>query len=356
MPLVRTAEPDPLSPLIRFRTSLVFEMLLSLQSAAHEWRKREWAIEVRTALGDDFLEDLQSLYREFHLGCDFTEIAIDYSEYHDVPGFVNHVGGLSDRAFVFYILGRLYRLEEIPEKITQASLSEMINARTIEDEEREVGISVGWADDVGGLKTRLTRLWQRYWDGFFKNKSDSFEEKWIAGIKVKENVLFSQGGANLISSLTNGKYNSLPDPLPPEMPVTVVECIPSLTIYRPHLMFYGYGNVTILFDCGRIREGGVNPDAQVQDLIKTARALSDENRLKIIKFLADDRLSCNGKQIAAKLGISPSVVSRHLGQLRDAGIIEEVSGNNRTLSYSVKREKLARISEDFLDYVENWYE
>ncbi|TFG58887.1 MAG: ArsR family transcriptional regulator [Spirochaetales bacterium] len=354
MPLLRSAERDSLTSLVQFKTSLVFEMLLSLQAAVHEWQRRDWTEEVRSVLGEGMLKELKSIYDSFNDGCGFTEIAIDYPDYHDVTGFIRYVRGLDERTFVFYVLGRVHRLEELPEKPSKKALEELTAADDFTDGCRQTKGSFDWADDIGGLKTRLTALWQRYWDGFFRERSGAFEPGWLKSISEKEDVLFNQGGTRLLSQLSSKKHETLPDPLPPEIPYTLVQCIPVCTIYRPFLMFYGYGNVTLLYDCSIGAPEGVQAEKRLQDILKTARALSDENRLKIIRFLSEEDRCCNGKQLAERLGISPSVVSRHLGQLKEAGLIEEVSQDNRNLSYSVKREKIGRLSDEFLDYIRNY--
>lgn len=353
MPLLRSAERDPLTTLVQFKTSLVFEMVLSIQAAVHEWQRREWTEEVRSALGDGILEELKALYKNFNSGCDFTELAIDYPDYHDVPGFIRYVRDLDDKTFLFYILGRVYRLQELPDVISKDSVGKMIAESDMEISCHPNDNSFDWADDVPGLKAALTDLWLRYWEGFFKARSGFYEPHWLKNIREKEDILYNQGGARLLALLTGNKHEALPEPLPPEIPYTRVQCIPIYTIYRPFLVFYGYGNVTVLYDCGPGGAEGADPEKKLQDLLKAARALSDENRLKIIRLLSVEEHCCNGKGLAQKLGISPSVVSRHIGQLKDAGFIEEYSQDNRNLSYSVKRENIGRFSDDVLDYLKS---
>src|SRR3954468_1722979 len=51
------------------------------------------------------------------------------------------------------------------------------------------------------------------------------------------------------------------------------------------------------------------------------RLLGDEVRLRILRLLAAERL--NVSELTAILGIAQSGVSRHLGLLKDAGLVEE---------------------------------
>jgi biotin operon repressor len=55
------------------------------------------------------------------------------------------------------------------------------------------------------------------------------------------------------------------------------------------------------------------------DLVQFFKALSDENRLKIVGLLARD--SYSGEALAALLEISPATVSHHLSRLAEAGLV-----------------------------------
>ena len=51
------------------------------------------------------------------------------------------------------------------------------------------------------------------------------------------------------------------------------------------------------------------------------RLLGDETRLRLLRLLAREAL--NVSELTAVLGVAQSGVSRHLGLLRDAGLVEE---------------------------------
>src|ERR1700746_242616 len=53
----------------------------------------------------------------------------------------------------------------------------------------------------------------------------------------------------------------------------------------------------------------------------TFRLLGDEARLRLLRLLAAERL--NVAELTSILGIAQSGVSRHLGLLKDAGLVEE---------------------------------
>jgi ArsR family transcriptional regulator len=55
---------------------------------------------------------------------------------------------------------------------------------------------------------------------------------------------------------------------------------------------------------------------------KLFKALSDSKRLSLLVRLAEQREACTVGAIAEGSGVDMSVVSRHLGILRDAGVID----------------------------------
>ncbi len=58
---------------------------------------------------------------------------------------------------------------------------------------------------------------------------------------------------------------------------------------------------------------------EFEALVKTARALSDSGRMRIVLVLRHGELSpC---QLVRLLGLAPSTVSRHLSLLKDAGLV-----------------------------------
>ena len=59
----------------------------------------------------------------------------------------------------------------------------------------------------------------------------------------------------------------------------------------------------------------------MKDLGALCRLLGDEARLRLLRVLAAERL--NVTELTAVLGLAQSGVSRHLGLLKEAGLVEE---------------------------------
>jgi ArsR family transcriptional regulator len=84
----------------------------------------------------------------------------------------------------------------------------------------------------------------------------------------------------------------------------------------------------------------------VMPIIKTLKALADDNRLKILHMLLDNDL-CVGA-LAMQLGISKPAVSQHLQILRRAGLVKGEKRGYWT-HYIVEREALSQAASEISD-------
>ena len=78
------------------------------------------------------------------------------------------------------------------------------------------------------------------------------------------------------------------------------------------------------------------------------KAMSDETRLKILSILITTDV-CVGK-IAEMVGVSPSVASRHLRTLENAGLVTRTKLGNR-VRYRANREKIERLLGEMIEYL-----
>ena len=85
----------------------------------------------------------------------------------------------------------------------------------------------------------------------------------------------------------------------------------------------------------------------MENIVQAFKALSDENRLKILIILSRRRIC--GKGIARHLGLSEAAVSQHLKILREADLIYgEKQGYY--VHYKLKEDKIKEL-EQFIKYI-----
>ena len=89
----------------------------------------------------------------------------------------------------------------------------------------------------------------------------------------------------------------------------------------------------------------------MREFVKIFKALSDSNRLRIMKML-EVRPLCVC-EIQAVLKLAPSTVSKHLSLLRDAGFIYDVK-ENKWVNYYINIDTTNQVIKDLLPLLNEW--
>lgn len=359
MPVQVIEAVDPLTNLVRLKMSPIYEMVIGLRALLHPSRRdSDWANRARAALGPEFWRELTAVYEPYAKGGLFFELAIDYPDDEDVEGFLDYVLEMEPVRFVFYLIGRVLPVERLAET--------RLEPRALDAALQDVQDLCHWLcqgditldpilEDIPAFQARLVALWRRYWDGFFRDELDALRPQWQSGLRDKASILSRAGGQGLLEYVT-GK-DELPPLLPPDHPIREVAFVPIYRMPVPVYMFYGYGNVTVLFDCQRTEARRAEIERSKEQTLAIFKALADGTRLEVLRLIARHEGEMHGKQIADKLDLAASSVSRHLAQLRDAGLIEEQGHDDRTLArtitYRLREDAIERLPEMLLDYLWN---
>lgn len=89
----------------------------------------------------------------------------------------------------------------------------------------------------------------------------------------------------------------------------------------------------------------------MQELVKVFKALSDKNRLRILKMLQKkDMCVC---ELAAALGISQPSVSKHLSILKHAGFVHDTR-NGPWIDYTLRTDFDNRYVQTILRHLREW--
>jgi len=351
-PLVAT-DTDEFRSMITFRTSTMYEMLLSLGALQHPSRRHDsWAEQTNAGLPQDVLDDLDFLYSRFENGILLMELAIDYPDHHDVDGFLNWVEQLSVPQFLFYVLGRLATPEEMarlePNEESLLSLTTRAFQEVSPHTKRRYR-TAGYLEllaEPETFKARILRLWRRYWTVYFKEKSKAYHETWEESIAEKSMALSRQDAQEFARKLS-GK-SELPEQIPRGYSTREIVLVPS-HFGPPHLMFYGYGSVTVIYDCHFTEQRREELEELEEDIIAIGKALGDKTRLQLLKWIVREP-ELYGRKLAKICHISQPSVSRHLRILKEAGLIEERPMDNH-IAYEARRDKIKNLSAQLMAYL-----
>ena len=89
----------------------------------------------------------------------------------------------------------------------------------------------------------------------------------------------------------------------------------------------------------------------MRELIKTFKALSDSNRIRILKMLQIRPLCVC--EITAVLNLAPSTVSKHLSILREADLIYDVK-EGKWVNYYLNKKSNDLYIKDILPLLKDW--
>ncbi len=87
----------------------------------------------------------------------------------------------------------------------------------------------------------------------------------------------------------------------------------------------------------------------MKELIKIFKALSDPNRLRVVKML--ERRSLCLCEIAVVLNLAASTVSKHLSILREADLIRDHK-DGKWVNFHLNKETSARYARELLGFLE----
>lgn len=165
----------------------------------------------------------------------------------------------------------------------------------------------------------------------------------------QEQALVALGGTELYRRASG--CEELPEEVPQGHPYGQIVYAPVSFGRGLSGTFFGYGMILLPFDPRKDDEALERNKRILWELSKTLKVLADPRRLRILQIIAANDDKFNGQRVADYMHLSTSVVSQHLSQLRDAGLIEEHSPDNRNILYRVRRDALEQIGPRLLDYV-----
>ena len=89
----------------------------------------------------------------------------------------------------------------------------------------------------------------------------------------------------------------------------------------------------------------------MRELLKVFKALADKNRLRILKMLQYKKMCVC--ELSAALGITRPSVSKHLGLMKDAGLVQD-ERNGQWIDYCLCEEKINDFASVIQSHLNKW--
>lgn len=351
MPLLVASDAPASAPMVNFLVSPLYDMFISLSTMVHPGERHDvWASEIKRDISPQMREEADYFYNLFENR--LVELCVDYPDHADVEGFFRYLEGMSSEDFVFYATGRVISPSEItamsshPLRLLAALLKQYGGEHRIHDQGWRQALQL-LATEADTLRTRLLRLLRTYWQQSYRHQIVRLRPSWEESVRERTQSL----GPDRLTAVQERflANRSLPGEFPEGYPLEKVLLVPSLFLSMSSMIMYGYGQLIIIYDALTSDEHR-NAMAHVQRrIVAVARALEDPTRMTILRAIAKDK-EYYGSRLAAKCGITPSSISRHMRVLRDAGLINEVNQDNRVM-YELKQDALDKFCEDLHEYL-----
>ena len=331
----------------RFVDSPIYETLLSMQSLLVDWYDDPWAEEAREAMGVAFLRDLRDTFEPFRLGVDLFELAVPEVSDQDVPAFINRLRSMPFAEFSYFVFGRLIPLKggELsfdPEHVRNLLENYGDYSHYLDMLERS-----DWSERGPAYQRKFADLIEKFWTGYFRNRASNLRTQHSVSI-VRNEAFGRENGTEKLYKMVTGREKMCCSLLPDE-PLLLISYVPVVNTTSPVIVYTSQQEVTVIYHASRTTDLLSQLNEKEKRLIALSRALGDGTRFQIVKMLFQNRKALNGQNIAERTHLSKSVVSKHLAQLKDAGVVIESSPDNRNNIYSVDLTILRALSPTLID-------
>lgn len=351
MPVLVAPDSTSSAPTVNFLISPLYDMFVSLSTLAHPGERHDgWVAEVKRDLSPQMREEADYFYGLFENR--LVELAVDYPDHWDIEGFFRYLETMAPEDFIFYATGRVMSPGDIanmsshPLRLLAALLKSYGGEHRIHDQ--------GWrqalqtlSTEADATRTRLLRLLRTYWQNVYRHQLERLRPRWEESVRERTQSL----GPDRLTAVQERflANRTMPREYPEGYPLEKVYLVPSVFLNMSSMIMYGYGQLVIIYDALTSDEHR-NAMAHVQRrIVQVARALEDPTRMTILRAIAKDK-EYYGSRLAAKCGITPSSISRHMRVLRDAGLINEVNQDNRVM-YELRTDTIEKFCEDLHEYL-----
>ncbi len=332
MPRLQTAPID--APAIQFVASPALDMMNAMYFTGHV-REGEgvdgWPVQLRREMAPDLLAELDFLFDypggdPGVLGIFCDNLWTHPETWRDVEAVISYIQSMPDGIGELNgapgIQGLVYQATfRYPEDVDRSAIERMPHREAIEQrmrslDDRDAGEIMSWYDRPAELRERLLRLVQRFYQEHYKKEMARRLPALQRSVAKQRNE--PPADAEAIARRLTGRPKSCLE----------AGCIGPFQrhLFAPSMDMGVYNSCSIiegvhgLFYPLEPEFLGTPPDeAEETRLARIYRALSDEQRLRILRMLREREMYA--QEIVERTGLHQSVVSRHLSFMKAVGLV-----------------------------------
>ncbi|MBO8127019.1 MAG: winged helix-turn-helix transcriptional regulator [Firmicutes bacterium] len=340
-----------------FKYSPAQEMVWSLHvlgDPSHHQELLDWALQVNSRLAGELAEEIRFFSEHFDQWGVFIELieAVEGEKVYTWEQAKTELSQMGQALFVYFALGRAVKVGDLLKVIRQPALIDgFLKTNPVPEENREVVRLL--LLDPEGIRTRMLRVFEAYWDQVFSKEMARLKDHYFAKLQEKVRLLQESGPDRLLDSLGLG-FHLVEKRIEGEALIgeevahlmlsvqDVERIIVTPTVFAtPHLLpVYKDRKLVLRFPLDYPAQK--EEVWETEEVLAVLKALADGTRLKILQMLAEEDLFTG--QIAEKLGFSEPTISRHMKLLKGAGLVETWKKDNYVY-YSLQKRVLGQVGE-----------
>ena len=313
--------------IVEIEASPAYEFLMTLcafseveHRAEYEVGK-EWFDDVRKKASPDLLALVEQFsFHSHEIWEHMLGMVYDCPAPRDVPAFIAHIEAIDPLEIRLHMLGYYIRQHcrvTPPEIIFQAAQGDIEAQRkllkTSFPDDAEWQRTLRWLLSLEQLATKnlLLEIFHGWYDEVFREQESYIMPILARDVEAKLALKLTHSAEQLIEMATGWEYV-------PEPGIRRVVLVPSY-IMRPWNSEVERHD-TVIF-CYPVAEESISADENVPParLVKLAKALADERRLRILKKLATGSYTL--QEMAEDLGVAKTTAHHHIITLRSAGLV-----------------------------------
>lgn len=335
------------APQIYFLTAPALETVFAVNALAHpELRPflAAWAADVEARLTEGEREHLTTLRRLPEL-LDVADLTILHRCFQDVAALTGIIAGLTPDEFAALLLGRF---------VTAAQVAEFRAAPERANDLRKQHPWLMNGDEAAlraivyepaAVQAAYVSLLPRVWELGVQPMLDRLEPHWEETIAQAESEAEGKDPKSFALSVFGGPFARR---YGPDHVFDQYLFAPTYFFSPMRVALFEPDISLITLDC---RLGPWTNLIVRKQVIEGLRAITDENRLAILRVLNMDKGF--GAWVAKRLKLNPATVTHHMNQLRAAGLLQEVEGPPGAAKYyRTDREALQKLIKLLQDYVD----
>ncbi|HKV59011.1 MAG TPA: metalloregulator ArsR/SmtB family transcription factor [Ktedonobacteraceae bacterium] len=303
---------------------------------------KAWFEEVRAKASPDLLANVEQFSFHSHQVWEHIfSLAYECPPPRDVPTFIEYLETIDALELRLHLLGyyvREHRRVTPPETIYAAAQGDseaqkkLLKTSFPDDAEWQKTLRWLLALDMAATKNMLLDILRRWYDEVFREQEPTVLPILARDVEAKRALRATMSPEQLIETCTGWEYV-------PEPGIKRVVLIPSY-INRPYNSDAEHHGTRIFYFPVADESVVAGNNAPPVRLLRLAKALADERRLRILKKLSTESYTL--QELADDFGVAKTTMHHHLITLRSAGLVRMRLSDKR---YSLRPDVLDSLGD-----------